>query len=277
VRSFGMSQPVTAPATSAPPGEVGFDPWRKLGWLLLPALAPTLLLAAWSATVRFELVSPQVLVPPAKVAATFARLLTTGELARHLGRSLTRLAIGFGAGATGGLALGIAMSTSKSVEALVSPVFRLARQVPTIALIPALILVFGVEETFKFVVVAKASFFPVALAAFEGVRQIPRAYLDVAAVNCLPTRVLVTKLLVPATVPHVVAGVRTSLGRSWMILVASELVAADSGLGQMMEMGRQMFRIDVVMVGVFITGAVGLALDAGVRTVERRLNQWQRA
>jgi sulfonate transport system permease protein len=169
------------------------------------------------------------------------------------------------------------MGASTRVEALVSPVFRMARQLPTIALIPALILVFGVEETFKLVVVAKASFFPVALAAFEGVRQIPRAYLDVAAVNRLPARVLVTQLLVPATIPHVVAGVRTSLGRSWMILVASELVAADSGLGQMMEMGRQMFRIDVVMVGVLTAGAVGLALDAGVRWAERRLTRWQRA
>jgi sulfonate transport system permease protein len=89
--------------------------------------------------------------------------------------------------------------------------------------------------------------------------------------------VLVTRLFVPATVPHVVAGIRTSLGRSWMVLVAAELVAAESGLGQMMEMGRQMFRIDVVMVGVFVTGVVGLVLDGGVRLLERRLSRWKRS
>jgi sulfonate transport system permease protein len=275
-RTLTITQAV--PATGlATPFEARTLSWRRLGWLVLPAAAPLAILLAWSAAVQLELVSRQVLVPPEKVLATFLHLLSTGELAMHVGKSMTRLALGFAAGASSGLALGVAMGASPRVEEAVAPLFRVTRQIPSIALLPALILILGVGESFKIVVVAKASFFPVALAAFEGVRQIPRPYLDVAAVHRLPARVLLTRLLIPATVPHVVAGVRTSLGRSWMILVASELVAADSGLGQMMEMGRQMFRIDVVMVGVFVTGVVGLALDGGVRLLERRLGRWKRS
>jgi len=242
---------------------------------VLPLAAPLALLLCWAVTVRLDVVSSQVLVPPGKVLATFVHLARSGELARNLEKSLIRLLVGFSVGASSGLALGIAMGASRVVEQMASPLFQVVRQVPSVALIPALILILGVDETFKIVIVAKATLFPIALAAFQGVRSVPKLYLEVAAVHRLPAHALVRRLLVPATVPHVVAGVRTSLGRAWMVLVASELVAADSGVGQMMEMGRQMFRIDVVMVGVFMTGLVGLLFDGAVRLVERRVARWK--
>ncbi len=250
--------------------------WPKLAWTVLPFLAPAGVLLLWELVTELGVVSRQVLVPPGQVSAAFRSLLASGELERHLKKSLLRLALGFGIGASAGLGLGIAMAASKRVEELVSPTFRAARQIPSIALIPALIVVLGVDEMFKIVVVAKATFFPMTLAAFDGVRNTSRRFLDVALVNRVPRSVLLSKLLVPSALPHVVAGIRTSLGRSWMILVASELIAADAGIGQMMEMGRQMFRIDVVMVGVFLTGGIGLALDTAVRLAERRLVPWKR-
>lgn len=250
-------------------------PWRGLGWVLLPCVAPAIVLLAWAGAVQLDLVSRQVLVPPGQVLTAFLQLARSGELSRHLLKSLMRLGVGFAVGGSLGLALGVAMGGSRRIEEVVHPFFSVVRQVPSIALIPALILILGIEEGFKIVIVAKATFFPVALAAFRGVRSIPRHYLEVAAVHRVPRWLLATKVLVPATLPHVVAGVRTSLGRSWMVLVASELIAADCGIGQMMEMGRQMFRIDVVMVGVFLTGAIGLALDGSVRLVEKRLAPWK--
>ena len=185
-----------------------------------------------------------------------------------------RLATGFVLGGALGLVFGILMGVSTRFEQFSRPVFQAVRQIPSVALIPAFILVFGVDETFKIVLVSKASFFPIALAAFDGVRSIPKAYIDVAAVNRVSRLTLLTKLVIPATTPPLVAGIRISLGRSWMVLVAAELMAADSGVGQMMEMGRQMFRMDVVVAGVFLTGAIGLALDSLVRLAERRLSRW---
>jgi sulfonate transport system permease protein len=248
---------------------------RRLSWLLLPWLAPLALLALWQLITRAELVSAQVLVAPARVVATFVELLRSGELGAHLRGSLLRLGIGFAAGAGSGLLFGILMGVSRRVEVYSAPIFQAVRQVPSIALIPAFILIFGVEETFKIVLVSKACFFPVALAAFNGVKTIPRQYVEVAAVYQLPWLSRVRLLVLPATVPPIVAGVRISLGRAWVVLVAAELMAADQGIGQMMEMGRQMFRMDVVMVGVLVTGLIGLGLDGGVRLLERSFGKWR--
>ncbi len=247
-------------------------------WLerVLPFLAPLALLALWQLVTATGWVSRQVLVPPVQVFETFLELVKSGELAGHLRESLVRLGLGFALGGTLGLAFGVAMGVSKRVEDYAAPLFQAVRQVPSIALIPAFILVFGVEETFKIVLIVKACFFPVALAALNGVKDIPRQFLEVGAVYRLPRLSLLRLVVLPATLPPIVAGVRLSLGRSWIILVAAELMAADRGIGQMMEMGRQMFRLDVVMVGVFMTGVIGLGLDTSVRLAELRMTRWRR-
>jgi sulfonate transport system permease protein len=272
--SYGIV-PRVAVAHPAPPRRaLG---WPRLGAVALPWAAPAALLASWALAVASGVVSPQILVSPAQVVRAFAALWSSGELRHHMVRSLFRLFTGFGFGAGLGLAVGLAMGVSRRVEACLAPTFHAARQVPSIALIPLLILILGVDEPLKIVIVAKSSFFPVALAVIQGVKQIPRPYLDVAAVHRISPRDRVLRLVVPAAAPPIVAGLRIALGRSWLVLVASELMAADSGLGQMMEMGRQMFRMDVVMVGVFLTGAIGLVLDQSVRFFERRLAPWKRA
>ncbi|QEY74786.1 ABC transporter permease [Pseudomonas denitrificans (nom. rej.)] len=243
----------------------------RLSWFA----SPLLLLLAWFAVARAGWFPPQLLVPPAEVWASFQDLLASGELREHVVNSLSRLAIGFSIGAVGGLLLGTAMALSKTVEAYCAPLFHTLRQVPSIALIPMFILFFGVEETFKFLIVTKAAFFPVALAASEGVKGIPRGYFEVASVYRLPLWNLLRDVAFPAAAPPIVTGLRISLSRAWMVLVAAELLAADSGLGQMIELSRQMLRIDIVMVGVVVTGAIGFVLDFAFRLLEKRLLRWR--
>ncbi|MBD9502275.1 ABC transporter permease [Pseudomonas sp. BGr12] len=243
----------------------------RLSWFA----SPLLLLLAWFAVARAGWFPPQLLVPPAEVWASFQDLLASGELREHVVNSLSRLAIGFSIGAVGGLLLGTAMALSKNVEAYCAPLFHTLRQVPSIALIPMFILFFGVEETFKVLIVTKAAFFPVALAASEGVKGIPRSYFEVASVYRLPLWSLLRDVAFPAAAPPIVTGLRISLSRAWMVLVAAELLAADSGLGQMIELSRQMLRIDIVMVGVVVTGAIGFVLDFAFRLLEKRLLRWR--
>jgi sulfonate transport system permease protein len=238
-------------------------------------ISPVLLILVWWGVTRAEIFPQEILVPPAGVVAAFRELLESGELQDHLARSLGRLAFGFVAGTTLGIAFGVLMGMFKVVDEYCSPLFNGIRQVPTIAFIPMFILIFGIEETFKIVIVAKAAFFPVALAAYESVKGIPRSYFEVAAVYKVPTWTLVHRIIVPATVPPILTGLRISLSRAWIVLVAAELLAADSGVGQMMEWGRQMFRMDIVMVGVFITGIIGFALDRGFKLLEQRQVRWK--
>ena len=216
-------------------------------------------------------------MPPSEVAATLGRLWQDGELGDHLGTSLFRLVFGFLAGATIGLVFGTAMALSKLFDALFAPLFQAVRQVPVLAFIPMLVLLLGIEERFKIVVVAVAVFFPVAIATFDGVRGIPRSYFEVARLYRTPPVPFVLRILLPSAVPPVLTGLRLGLTRGWLVLVACELLAADSGIGQMMEMGRQMFRIDVVLAGVFVSGLVGFALDRSVKLVERRFVRWKEA
>lgn len=245
--------------------------FTRLSWFL----SPLAVLLAWALVANAGWYPPQLLVPPQHVYEAFLELLGSGELREHLQNSLSRLAIGFAIGAGSGLLFGTAMALSKNVEAYCAPLFHTLRQIPSIALIPMFILFFGVEETFKVLIVTKAAFFPVALAASEGVKGIPRSYFDVAAVYRLPLWSLLKDVAFPAAAPPIVTGLRISLSRAWMVLVAAELLAADSGLGQMIEMSRQMMRIDIVMVGVLVTGLVGFTLDYGFRLLEKHLFRWK--
>lgn len=132
-----------------------------------------------------------------------------------------------------------------------------------------------VWDTFKDLIITKAVFFPVALATSEGIKAIPRSYFEVGRIYRLPLRHLLLDIAFPAAAPPILTGIRIGLSRAWMVLVAAELLAADSGLGQMIEMARQMMRIDIVMVGVVVIGVIGFTLDYGFRLLEKRLFRWK--
>jgi len=238
-------------------------------------LSPVLLLMVWAWVCSAGIFPEQILVSPFGVYETSHELWDSGELPAHLQDSLLRLGWGFAIGSVSGLLFGVLMGLFKPVDSFFAPSFNAIRQVPTIAFIPMLIMIFGVEETFKIVVVAKAAFFPVTLASYDAVKGVPRAYFEVSRVYQLPTWHLITRIVLPATTPPILTGFRLALGRSWMVLVAAELIAADSGIGQMMEMGRQMFRIDIVLVGVLVTGLIGFLFDRALRSVEAHLGKWK--
>ena len=248
------------------------QPWLDRVVALLPLV---LLLMVWAAVSAAEWYPRELLVPPLEVWAALRELLASGELQEHLRMSLGRLGFGMLVGCGCGLLFGVLMGLSRTVEVYTAPLFQVVRQVPSIALIPIFILMFGIGETFKILIVTKAAFFPVALAAYTAVQGISEHWLEVARVYRLPRIALFRRIVVPATVPPIVTGVRLALGRSWGTLVAAELLAAESGIGQMMEFGRQMFRLDVVMMGVVITGLIGFGLDRAIRLLERRLVRWR--
>lgn len=244
---------------------------NKLGATLLSLTGVGALLAAWWIVARLGVFPPQVLASPQAVLISAREGLASGELLRDLSASLGRLAIGYVAGAGLGLAFGIAMALSPTFEAYTSGLFHAIRQAPTIAFIPLLVLLFGVQETFKIVVVAKAAFYPVALAAYTGVQGVPRRYFEVADVYRFSLAQRLTRVVGPAVLPPVMTGLRLSLSRAWVALVAAELLVADSGIGQMMEMGRQTFHMEAVLLGVILIGAIGFFLDRGFKQVESRL------
>ncbi|TFW22904.1 ABC transporter permease [Duganella callida] len=249
---------------------------RWLAWRWSAWASPLLLVALWSIATWLDWAPEQILVSPLQVLRTAWELAESGELREHLQTSLLRLAGGFVIGAGAGIGFGLLLGLSPRLRAYTAPTFHILRQLPSVALIPLFILLFGIGESFKIFIVVKATFFIVALTVHDAVASLSTRYIEVARIYGFTRWQQVRRVVLPAIVQATLTGVRIALSRSWMVLVGAELLAADNGLGQMMEMARQMFRLDVVMVGVVLTGAIGFALDRGLRWLEAHLMRWQR-
>jgi len=244
---------------------------------IVALLFPTALLVLWSASARYGWLPPQILPAPDEVLSALGDLAANGDLARDTGISLLRVVEGFAVGAVLGLLLGIAMGLSPTVEDYAKPLFTAFAQVPTLGWIPLLMLLVGIGEPLKILVIAKAAFVPVTLNTLAGVRAVPSAYSEVGAVFRFNRRQMLTKVVLPAAVPPIFTGLRYGLTHAWNALVAVELLASAEGLGYLLVWGRQMFWLDTMMGAMLVIGIVGFSLDRGMAAIEARLQRWRLA
>jgi sulfonate transport system permease protein len=249
-------------------------PSLRTSRIILPLIIPGLVLLAWQLTTSWGLLPVQILPAPALVASTFVDLIRGGDIAANLQISLWRITYGFLIGSAAGLALGTAMGMSRAVEDYCGPLFRALAQIPSLGWVPILILIFGLDEVVKYLIIAKACFIPTTLATAQGIRNIPRQYLEVASVLRLSRRSVLTKVVVPGALPTIFGGLRLALSHAWIALIVVEMLAATEGVGYMMVWGRTLFQIDIVVVGMILIGVIGLAMDVGLTRLERRFRRW---
>jgi sulfonate transport system permease protein len=249
---------------------------NKIKNKLLGVILPLFLLIIWEIVTRLKLFPPQLLVPPEQVIFTFVDLLKKGDLIVHLRISLMRVVSGFLLGASTGFVLGTVMGLSKSVEKYVEPLFNSIRQVPVLGWIPFLMLWLGVGEVFKIVFIAIGAFYPMVLNTFEGIKSVPREYVEVAKVFEYNKGKLLEKVIFPASLPNILTGARLGLSMAWMFVVGAELVAASEGIGYLMTWGRQLFQLDIVMMGVLIIGLIGVVMNHTVGWIEAYFLRWRR-
>ena len=248
---------------------------NSLKWGLFALIFPTLLIATWAIAGQQGSINPLILPSPQVVWASFVDLLLTGEIWLHLQISLARIAYGFAVGMLVAFALGIAMGLSKSVEQYIWPTFKAINLVPVIGWIPLLMLLVGIDEALKIILIAKAAMIPLTINIFKGIRNIPQAHLEVAQVYQLSPMTKFKKLILPGALVSFIGGLRLSLANAWGALVAVELLASSEGIGYLMVYGRQIFQLDVVMVTVFVIGLVGFSLDVIIRLIQRWSMPWQ--
>ena len=252
---------------------------RPLGWLGGKAgalLLPAVLLLLWHTAVAREWVSAQILPPPALVLQTFLDLARSGDLWFELSISLQRVLVGSLLGGLVGLALGLAMGLSRQVEAYLWPLFQAIAHVPVLGWIPLLMMLVGIDEGLKYLVIAMAVLVPMTINTFAGIRNIPHSYLEVAQVYRFTLVQRLRRTILPAALPSIFTGVRFALTKGWIALVTVELLASSEGIGYLMVDGRQMFQLDLVIVSMLVIGLVGLLLDKGLALIETRLQRWQR-
>lgn len=234
-------------------------------------LVPVLLFAVWVISTEQGWVSPQVLPPPVYVLEALLDLLHSGALWLHVEASMRRVVVGYLAGSVIGIAIGIVVGVSKHAERLLMPTLNALVQIPVLAWLPFVMLLVGIGEALKYILIAKAALVPTLMSTFQLLRQQPQRLLEVALVYGYSPPQRFLHLSLPAGIPILFTGLRLGFTKAWLSLVVVELVASSEGLGYLIVYGRQLFQLDLVMATVFIVGLIGLLIDRLLDAVERRV------
>ena len=241
------------------------------GWVV-----PAGLLLLWWAAFHFGWSTSSLLVSPAAVWQRAVRYAASGELLTALGASLWRNLAGFAIGAGAGLVFGAALAFSRLFERAVGPSFHTLKQISLFAWIPLISVWFGLGDAAKVAFLSLAAFFPVVLNTFEGIRSVPREFIEVARVLRFTRLQMLSRVVLPSALPSIFAGIHLALIYAWLATLGAEyLLVAGQGIGNTMIDGRERFEMDLVIFGVIVVGLVGFTLNWVATQFERRLLAWR--
>jgi len=239
--------------------------WERLVW---PVLATALLLALWHYAVRWT--ATKVFPSPREVEAGLATLLHHGVLYHDILDSLRRVAIGYFAAVALGIPLGLLFGWYPAVNQVVNPVVQLMRPISPIAWIPVAIIFFGVGDYAAIFLVFLGAFFPIVVTCVDGVQNVPLIYRRAGRNFGLTPAQILSRVVFPAALPQILVGLRIALGIAWLVVVAGEMIAVDSGLGYLIIDSRNSGkRYDLVVGAMLMIGLIGLGLDMLYRRVEK--------
>lgn len=237
---------------------------------------PVLLFVAWLVVCRYELANTRILVPPLAVWGAARALHESGELWGHLRASLVRDLLGLALGIVAGGAVGGLLAVSRTADKLFSPSFHAAKQVALFAWIPLMSVWLGVGEQAKVAFIALSAFYPVVVNTYEGVRSVGVEHIEVARVLRFSRWQTLRKVILPSAAPSLFAGVHQGLIYAWLGTLGAEyLLEPAPGIGSLMVDGRERFAMDVVLVGLIVSGLVGFGLNAVAKAAEDRLLRWR--
>jgi sulfonate transport system permease protein len=241
---------------------------------LLPWAVPVAVIAAWQFASQFGMLSTRVLPEPWAVVKAFWALALSGEMARHVATSTWRALVGFAIGGGLGLLLGLLTGTFRIAETLLDSTLQMVRNIPALALIPLVILWFGIDETAKLFLVAVGVFFPVYLNTFHGIRSVDKGLIEMARSYGLTGWRLYAQVILPGSVASILVGVRFSLGLMWVLLIVAETISAQAGIGYMTMNAREFLQTDVVLVGILLYALLGKLADVAAKALERGWLRW---
>src|SRR6185369_9662689 len=242
---------------------------------ILLILAPWgVIVLAWYAIHYSGLINPALVPAPHAVAARFWELAGQ-RLPKDVLMSTERVFVGVVLGILLAVPVGFVLGWYREVRAFTDPLLNFFRALPPIALIPLVIVYFGIGEGAKVVILFYASFFAGVIVMYEGIAQISPIYVRVARTLGAGDFEIFLKVIVPLTVPHILTALRVALGVAWATLVASELIAAQQGLGSMIQNAASFFQLDIIYVGIICIGLIALVMDLLLRAASKRLVAWQ--
>jgi sulfonate transport system permease protein len=264
--------PAVAPAEGAGSALRGFG--LNVAKRLVPWLVPVGLIVVWQIASSLGWLSTRVLPAPVDVVKAAWNLTVSGELWTHVkvsaGRALAGLAIGGGAG----LALGLLTGSVKFFETLLDSTIQMVRNIPALALIPLVILWFGIDESAKLFLISVSVFFPIYLNTFHGIRNVDPQLIEMGRTYGLTRWQLYREVILPGALSSILVGLRFSLGLMWVILIVAETISAQAGIGYLTMNAREFLQTDIVLVGILLYALLGKLADLFARGLEQWWLRW---
>ena len=246
-------------------------PWVQAA---VPWAVPFLIIAAWQLASQAGWLSTRVLPEPWAVVKAFWTLAASGELWTHVATSTWRALVGFAIGGGLGLVLGLLTGTFRLAETLLDSTLQMVRNIPALALIPLVILWFGIDETAKLFLVALGVFFPIYLNTFHGIRSVDKGLIEMARSYGLGGWRLYAQVILPGAMASILVGVRFSLGLMWVLLIVAETISAQAGIGYLTMNAREFLQTDVVLVGILLYALLGKLADVAAKALEHGWLRW---
>ncbi|HTR07373.1 MAG TPA: aliphatic sulfonate ABC transporter permease SsuC [Paraburkholderia sp.] len=247
--------------------------WRRL----VPWLVPLAILLIWEVAAKSGVLSTRVMPEPLAVLRAAWSLIESGEMWQDVRVSTWRALSGFAIGGGIGLVLGLATGLFKPIETALDSTVQMVRNIPALAMIPLVILWFGIGEEAKVFLVALGVFFPMYVNTFHGIRSVDASLVEMARSYGLKGFALYREVILPGALPSILVGVRFALGLMWVTLIVAETISAQSGIGYMTMNAREFLQTDVVVVGILLYAALGKLADWLAKWLERVALRWHPA
>lgn len=243
----------------------------------LPWLVPLALIILWQVSSSLGWLPPNILPAPTAVLEAAWTKLRDGSLIDNLGVSFARAMSGLIIGGAIGFSLGLLNGLSKTGEMLLDPTLQMIRNIPHLALIPLVIIWFGIGESARLFLVALGVFFPIYLNTLHGVRNVDPQLIEMGRIYGMNNRTLFLKVILPGALPSIFVGLRFALGVMWLTLIVAETIAANSGIGHMAMAAREFMQTDIVVLSIVIYAILGKLADSATRALERKFLAWNPA
>jgi len=235
-----------------------------------------LFFTCWQALASLRILDPLFFPPPSRLFSTVGSLLASGELGREAGRTLTRASVGFGTGAVAGILAAALVSSWPWLHRATQPAIAALYSSPKLTLLPMLMLLVGVNETSRILLVGLSSFLLVVMQVSDAVRSVNPDYVNMAASYGAGQAMVIRRVYLPACLPQIFTALRLAFGRALVLTISIELLSGQNGLGSMIWSAWQTFAVEKLYVGVMLAAGLGLLFQALFRILERRLVPWER-
>ena len=247
------------------------------GWLVLPWIAPAALIALWQILSASGFLASSVMPSPLEVVQAGLELWRNGSLLHDIYVSVRRVLFGIALGASTGLVLGFIVGLSALARSAIDRSLQMIRTIPHLALVPLMILWFGIGEEPRVLLVALGTLFPVYINTMSGIRNVDPKLVELGRSYGLGRFELIYSVVLPGALQPILVGIRYALGVAWLTLVVGETIASRDGIGYLVQNARELLRIDIIVLAIFLYAIAGWLADLLIRLIERRLLRWHPA